>query len=143
MSSGFLAQIIRTICPLMIKASFSASTATVPSNAPCTESFLRRAARFIKSASALLRVTIPLNLNCCPLPACFISSLAAKRPILPKPYKTTSLGSNSTAFEDSNPANLFLRKSDFESKFACSLSHSEANFPISNLAGARSIFKMS
>ena len=29
--------------------------------------------------------TIAFNLNCCPFPACFISSLAANLPILPKP----------------------------------------------------------
>ena len=45
------------------------------------------------SLSAEDLVTIALKRNCCPLPACLINSLAAKRPIRPNPYKTTSLGS--------------------------------------------------
>ena len=45
------------------------------------------------SASELPLVTMARSLNCWPFPACLINSLAARRPIRPKPYNTTSLGS--------------------------------------------------
>ena len=69
------------------------------------------------SLSEAPRVTIALKRNCCPFPACLINSRAAKRPIRPKPYKTTSLGSTLLELVLANPTNLFERKAAFDSKF--------------------------
>ena len=88
-------------------------------------------------------VTIAFNRNCWPLPACLINSLAANLPILPKPYKTTSLGLILWSTVLSKPANLLFKKAAAFSKLAFSLFHSPANLPISNFEGARSIFIIS
>ena len=136
MLAASLAAIIAIVCPLMINALFSKSSTMVPLNGPCTESYLNKSALLLISLSELLRVTIALNLNCSPLPACITNSLAAILPILPKPYKTTSLGFNTFLSKPICVASFVCTKFAMELKLFFSSIHSEANLPRSMRDGA-------
>jgi hypothetical protein len=112
------------------------SISTLPLNSPWTESLVNNAARLVIESGVTLLVTIALNRNCWPFPACLINSLAANLPILPKPYKITSLGVMLWSSELLKFPNLSFKNSAWVAKFSFSRFHSCANFPISNFEGA-------
>ena len=74
--------------------SFSSSAMTVPENGPWIESRRSRLARFSTSLSFCGRRTIARRRSLAPEPARSIRIRARSRPIRPKPYSTTSVGSS-------------------------------------------------
>ncbi len=83
----------------------------VPLNEPWTLSRRNRDARFTMSFSPPRRTTIARKRSAAPLGRCASNSRASKRPIRPKPYSTTSVGSPSLALLCLAPASSSCRNS--------------------------------